>query len=720
MPKSGEDTQLFSSFTAASKTQWREAAVESLRGKSLEKLQSQTYEGLELEPMYWPSDVEGLKLIDSLPGAPPFLRGTRVTGAGWSVCQELLSVTPEAFNAEARADLERGQDALGLVLDWPSRRGLDVDQAPAEQVGRGGTSLCCLDDYHHALDGVDLGATALHFDVGPTAVPELAHLAALVAAAPEEQELELSKLRGCVGADPLGELAATGELSIPLPLAWDMMAASARWALDRAPGLRTALVRGCLYHEAGASAVEELGAAIATGVEVIRALGDRGLRVDQVAPQLRFTFSLGANFFMEVAKLRAARVLWAQVVEAFGGDAAVQQMEIHGRTSGWTKTTCDPWVNMLRNTTEALSGVLGGADSLHVRPFDEHLRPGGEFSRRISRNVQLLLSQESHLSHPIDPGGGAWYLESITDELGRAAWEFFQEIEAEGGMARALQTEMVQRRIAAVADSREIALGQREDVMVGTNKYPNLDERPLDVPDIDPKAVQGARLDALERYRTATASADDHTAALEALSCHEQRTDAGLIDAVIAAVEAGSTLGDMLLALVGEGGEGMTIEPLVVGRASEPFEQLRDAADRHAARTGRRISVFLASIGPLRQHKARTDFSTDFFAVGGFEVLSNDGFDTAEAAARAALSSGAPIVVICSSDDAYPEVVAPLTRAIKAERPEVTVILAGRPATAELEASWREAGLEHAIHLGSNCSELLAELQERTGVTDER
>lgn len=719
MPNDVDKKALFSDFEPVTREQWLDKAIASLKGAPFEKKTiTKLYEGIDLQPMYWQHDLETVDHLGTSPGSPPFVRGGEPGGyvaKPWSICQELSTATPAELNAAALADLQRGQTALGIVLDGPTTRGLDVDQAAKDEVGVGGTSLCCLDDLRQALVEIDLAQTPLHIHAGATALPILAHIVALL----EEREAPLESLSGCVGADPLGELALRGNLQIKLDQAFDVMTAVADWASTTTPKLRTVLVRGCPYHDAGASATEELAAAIATGSASLRAMVARGLPVDRAAKQIRFTFSLGTRFFVEIAKLRAARLLWAQVVEAFGGSAEVQRMEIHARTSAWDMSVYDPYVNMLRNTTEAFSAVLGCADSLHVRPFDEPLRPATEFSRRVSRNVQLLLMQESHLTHPADPSGGSWFIEKLTDELARKSWARFQEIESKGGMAGALESGLIQSWLKETLELRAKNLAKRKDVVIGTNKYANLQEKPLEKPEVDMDARARNRVDALLRFRTSTESADEQTSKLEAIVTHEDHCSPDLVRAAIEAVTSGATLGDLSLAICGEGATYGNSEPLEPRRSGDAYAALRRWTEERKAETGASLPVFLANIGALPQYKARADFSTGFFEVGGFDVVNDGGFETAEDAARAALESKAPVVVICSTDAVYPEVVPTFVKNIKNTDSTVTVLLAGRPAK-EQTAAYEEAGLDDAIYLGSDCLGLLQTLQSKIGAKDER
>ena len=687
----------FAEFTPPSQEEWLKTAQASLKGAPWDKVVfTKTHEGITLKPIYRQEDLSGLAQVDSLPGQAPYLRGIEAGGFithPWHISQELPGPSPAQFNQVAREDLTRGQTGLSLVLDQAGRQGLDPGSAPAQLVGAGGVSLANAADLAAAFLGIDLTAVPLFCQAGANGVPLMACLAAALASVGRDAK----RLSGCVGGDPLGELARRGELELSLDRAYDAMAALTSWALDQAPQLGAVWVSASGYHNAGANAVQELGCALATGAAYLRALIDRGLTVDQAAPRFWFGFSLGGHFFMEMAKLRAARMLWAQVVEAFGGGEDAQKMRIHGRTSAYTKTVYDPYVNLLRNTTEAFAGVVGGVNSLHVACFDEAVRPPQEFSRRVSRNLQILLQQEAHLTHPIDPAGGSWFVESLTDEVASAAWAWFQELEAAGGMAAALQAGLPQKAIAQVAAGRQANLGIRKEVLVGTNMYANLGEKPLESEPWDQAAFASARARELAGAQAPPPSLSGQ--------------GADLVAQAIKAAQSGASLGALSQALAGDG-QRPQAEPLAIHRAAQAYEELRTRglALRSA---GANLKVFLANLGPIPQHKARAEFTTGFFEVGGFEVLSNLGFATPQEAASAALDSGAKIIVICSSDKAYPQLVPPLCQALKQKDPSLFVILAGKPA-AEHEPAYRQAGLDDFIFVRGNCLALLGQLQERS------
>ncbi len=709
-PEAGPDAPSFAEFPATDYNAWREAAEAALKGGSFEKkLITKTHEGIALQPMYRAEDVAELPHMGSLPGFAPFVRGTDVLGykhQPWEVSQELKDATPEAFNQALRADLERGQTAVNMRLDLATLLGEDADAAEPGLVGKDGLSISCLKDLTEALDGVDLEQTPIIIQAGASGLPLLSMVLAML----EKQGRSAKKLRGCIGSDPLGELAGSGRLPRSLKGAYEDMAQLTRWAAAEAPGLRTVVIRSYPYHDGGSNAVQELALSLATGVEYLRELQARGVTVDQAAPRILFAFSLGSNLFMEIAKLRAARMLWAKIVAAFGGSEDAQKMHIHTRTSGWNKTLYDPDVNMLRATTEAFSGVLGGCDSLHIGPKDEIARVPSDFSRRVARNTHTVLREEAGLTRAVDPAGGSWYVENLTDTLARKTWELFREVEKQGGVAKALSAGFPQQQIAAVSDQRAKGYAQRRDIFVGTNMYPNPTDDPLTPEILDHTALQQQRTAKLKAFRQGV-NADARQSALDKLA---KATPDDRVKAAVAAAAAGATLSDLCSALATGETSDPLLTPVTIKRGAEPFENLRRRSEEFAKRTGSLPKVFLANMGPIPQHKARADFSRGFLQVGAFEVIGNDGFETTDQAVRAAIDSGAGAVVICSTDKTYPDLVPDLAKGLKAAKPDITVLVAGYPAD-HVEA-FKAAGVDDFIHIRANCYELLNKLQNKMGV----
>jgi len=443
---------------------------------------------------------------------------------------------------------------------------------------------------------------------------------------------------------------------------------------------------------------------LAAGVEYLRELHNRGIDPAVAAARVRFSFAIGPQFFTEIAKFRAFRLLWSRAVSAFGAKVgASAKSAVHARTGRWNKTVYDPQVNMLRVTTEALSAVFGGCDSLHIGPYDEVAGATDDFSRRIARNVHTLLAKEFHFTATADPAGGSWFVEKLTDELARQAWTLFQEIEQAGGLAAALRRGTPQQLVAATAEEKGEAIAQRRAGLVGTNLFSNLKAEPLAVKAADP-SFQARRAEAIKARRGAAPKRS------------RAASWSGLFTAALAAAANGATVGQ--LARLGRDPAApaeQVISPLTPKRAATGFEDLRRAADAFARRTGARPQVFLAKIGPGKQHKPRADFSAGFFAVGGFEAMSGEAFATAETAAQAAAASGASVAVLCSTDETYPALVPVFARAVKAARPGLIVVLAGLPADPAVVDQYRAAGVDEFIHVRANVCDVLARLLQQMG-----
>lgn len=708
-----QSDRLFGEFPYTSYEEWRKVAEKSLKGASFEKkLINKTYEDIEIQPIYWPSDVEDLPHMDSLPGFPPYVRGNEPLGyllKPWEVSQEISGGEPAALNQAARHDLERGQTEFNFLLDQAGLAGLDADEAVAEDVGCDGVSISTMADLAKVLEDIDLIETPVYIQAGTMGLPVLALLGAYM----RHQGKSTEKLRGCIGMDPLGLLARAGVLPYSLEDAYDAMAWLTAWAEERAPLLQTVLVQGRPYHDAGAGTVQELAFAAATASEYLGEMLARGISADTAAERIRFSFSSGSDYFLEIAKLRAARLIWTQIAGAFGASEKAQKMYLHVSTSAWNKTIYDPYVNILRLTTEAFAGVMGGADGINVGAFDQAVRPADEFSRRVSRNIHLILNDEAKLTIPVDPSGGSYYVEKMTDAIARKAWALFQEVEAKGGMSKALQEGFPQGQAAQTAARRRANIARRKDIFVGTNMYPNTIEKPLAVNPADHKTIKRRQAELLAGYR-AVVPEEKLQAALGVLIGAKKEGGAGVVEAAVEAALSGATLGTLACVMQTEGAVVPSVTAVNIHRGAEIFESLRQASETYRDKNGSPPRVFLANMGPIPQHKARADFSAGFLEVGGFEVLKNDGFPTVEEAARAFVDSGAPIAVICSTDDTYPELVPPLAKLIKEARPDAAVLLAGYPA--DLIDTFKQAGVDDFIHVRANCYELLLKLMKREGV----
>ena len=464
-----KDLMKFSEFPVPTYEEWRGVTEKSLKGKSFDTLLTKLIDDIILEPMYQERDLEGRVIAANQPGEFPYTRGISSERRTWKVSQELSAPTPHLVNEIAKHDIARGQNVYHIVLDENVKQAKDLS---LEGDIQSGVPIYDRTDVEQLFSELDVTAQPIHFDTGEVSLPLLAAVSSLL-----ESESDLNKLEGVLAADPIHQLAKAGEVTYSLEQSYDHLATAARWAKEKSPLLRTVLVQTYAYHNGGASPAVELACALSTGVAYVQALIDRGIQVDDVGKSISFAFSIGSDYFSEIAKIRAARTLWAAIMAEFGGDEESQKMVIHARTSAFTKSAQDTYVNMLRGTSEAFAAAAAGVESLHVSAFDEAVQVPSAFSRRIARNTSLILQEEAHIDKTIDPAGGSWYVEYLTDQLAKKAWESFQEIERAGGMVAALQEEIVQKWVNEAWEKRLAEVETRKRTIVGVNQYVNLDEK---------------------------------------------------------------------------------------------------------------------------------------------------------------------------------------------------------------------------------------------------
>ena len=726
---------------------WRTEAVAALKGASFEKrLLTPLSEGITLQPLYTAANSAGSAGAESFPGAAPFVRGARTLGHRldpWEIVQELPYATPGNLNEALRQDLAHGQTAAVLIFDAAGRQGLDPDDAPAGKIGLGGTSIATLADLDQALSGIDLEHVPVFLHAGPAVLPAAVLLAALL----RRRGQDVTRLRGSIGTDPLAN-ALAARAAFDLVRMHDDLATLTAWAEQQASPVKTLTAWGARWHDAGANAVEELAWTLASAVQTLRAMEARGIPPAQATTRFLLGFAVGSRFLVEIAKLRAARLLWARVTEACGCPEAAGSVFILARTASANLSAIDPHTNILRTTTEALSAVLGGCDGLTVLPYDRPLGLPSERARRVARNTQLILREESRFDRVIDAAGGAWALESLTSELAEKAWRLFREVESEGGLCRLLETGRPQAHAAEAAEGRRRAVASRREILVGVNQYPNLGE-PAPIQQLPAvEAIVAERVATLRRHRDdARRVASEASLRRVAALAGQVRSDAAagqvpgaggrteIIEAAVAAALCGATLGGIFAALhpassedTGSsepaqlGREGGSVPgprlvrfpPLAARRLSADFEALRiEVRNLRAAAESRGQTapeVFLANLGPHAAYLPRLEFARSFFALAGFSVEGDGQFDAPGLAAKAAARCGARIACIVSTDDHYAEAVPVLAAALKLARPGMRVLLAGLPAEQEQVEAWRRAGVDEFIHLRADAHAILAAL----------
>ncbi len=610
--------KLFSDFSPVTTEQWMEKVTADLKGADFEKkLVWKTNEGFKVKPFYRKEDLEGLKTTDALPGEFPYLRGNKKDNNEWLVRQEIRVDDVKDANAKALDILNKGIDSLSFHV-----KAKELNAAYLEML----------------LEGICAECVELNFSTCQGHVVDLANLLVEYF---QKKGYDLNKLHGSINFDYLNKMLAKGkEKGSLVDTAKALIAATAVL-----PEYRVINVNALTLNNAGAYIYQELGYALAWGNEYMNQLTEAGIPAATVAKKIKFNFGISSNYFLEIAKFRAGRMLWADIVNSYlaeGDCKCAAQMKIHAETSSFNLTVFDSYVNLLRTQTEAMSAALAGVDSMTVVPFDKAYETPNDFSERLARNQQLLLKEESHFDKVIDPAAGSYYIENLTVSIAKQAWDLFLAVEDEGGFYAAVKAGKVQGAVNASNKARHEAVAKRKEILLGTNQYPNFTE------------LAGEKRP------------------LEAVCCCG-------------------------------GGHHDTCEKdvpsLNFNRAASEFEALRLQTET----SGKRPKAFMLTIGNLAMRQARAQFSCNFLACAGYEVVDNLGFSTVEEGVEAAVAAKADIVVLCSSDDEYAEYAVP---AFKALNGRAMFIVAGAPACMdELKA----AGIENFIHVRVNVLETLKE-----------
>lgn len=603
---------LFEDFPPVSTKEWEDKIQVDLKGADYEKrLIWKSPGGLKIKPYYRAEDLENLPHTKVLPGESPYVRGKKIKYNDWIIRQDFETTDPTEANKFALQAIEKGVDAVGF----------NATEVTAEA------------EMKTLLNGIDPETTQIHLVHGKSYPELLDYLIAVTGS---------KKSTGSLNFDPLGYFVLYNKFYGSKEGNFQEAKTVIEKAKSKLPGFFVLGVNGQHYHNAGASAVQELAFALAQGNEYLVRLTDEGLSVDDIAPRMQFSFGTGSNYFLEIAKLRVARMLWARIVKQYqpaNGDS--EKMQIHAYTSNWNKTLYDPYVNLLRTTTEAMSGSIGGADSITVEPFDNTYKRPDEFSYRMARNQQIILKTEAYFNKVADPAAGSYYVENLCDSIAKAAWDLFLEIEDKGGFIRYASNGLIRSEVEEVCQKRDMDIAMRKQVFVGTNKYPNTGERKLDK--VEPRAKL-SDLSGLRQYR-----------------------------------------------------------------GTQAFEALRMAVENHANKGFEIPRVFMFTYGDPVMRKARASFASNFFGVAGYKIIDNLGFPDIESGVKAAIKSGAEIVVLCSSDPEYTEM-APAASQIKQQSPGTQVVVAGNPKEAMDELN--QAGVDHYVHVRTNVLESLTRYNE--------
>ena len=623
--------KLFSDFSPVSTEKWMEKVTADLKGADYEKkLVWKTNEGFKVKPFYRMEDLEGLKTTDALPGEFPYLRGTKKDSNAWLVRQEMKVVCPKEANEKALDILNKGIDSLSFHI-----KSADLSAETIETL----------------LNGICAECVELNFS---TCQGHVVQLAEILVAYFQKKDYDVKKLQGSINFDFLNKMLTKGKEK------GDMVqtAKALIEAIQPLPFYRVLNVTALSLNNAGAYISQELGYALAWGNEYMNQLTEAGIPAAVVAKKIKFNFGISSNYFLEIAKFRAARMLWANIVASYqpeclrdcsnkganGECRCAAKMKVHAETSTFNLTLFDAHVNLLRTQTEAMSAALAGVDSMTVTPFDVTYQAADDFSERMARNQQLLLKEEAHFDKVVDPAAGSYYVENLTAAIAKQAWELFLSVEEEGGFYAAVKAGKVQAAVNESNKARHKAVAQRREVLLGTNQFPNINEIAGDKKPLEATCCCGGQS-----------------------TCEKD------------------------------------VPTLVFDRAASQFEALRLETEA----SGKRPKAFMLTIGNLAMRQARAQYSCNFLACAGYEVVDNLGFESIEAGVEAAMAAKADIVVLCSSDDEYAEYAVP---AFKAVGDRALFIVAGAPACMdELQA----AGIENFIHVRVNVLDTLKEFNAK-------
>lgn len=617
-----ERDKLFSDFPPVSTQEWTDKIMADLKGADYEKkLVWRTNEGFKVKPFYRREDIEGLKTTEGLPGEFPYIRGNKKDNNAWYVRQDIRVNNLEEANAKALDILNKGIDSLEFSV-----RKADLSAGFIRTLLKG---ICC-------------ECIELNFS---TCQRHTLLLARLLTDYFKEQGYDPRKLHGSLNFDPIGKMMQKGkDVGGLIPEAKELAE-----TLRGYPNFRCVAVNSLMLNNSGAYIYQELGYALAWGNEYLRQMTEAGVPAELAAKKIKFNFGISSNYFMEIAKFRAARMLWANIVAQYQPahqDACM--MNVHAETSSFNLTLFDSYVNLLRTQTETMSAAIAGVDSITVTPFDKVYETPNDFSERLARNQQLLLKEESHFNRIVDAAGGSYYIENLTVSIAEEAWKLFLQVEDEGGMLEAVRKGIVQEAVNASNKARHEAVSKRKEILLGTNQYPNFNEL-----------------------------AGEKNPLEDACCCGNGKEQAH--------------------------GCGRSFPALDTGRAADEFEALRLETEH----SGKRPKAFMLTIGNLAMRQARAQFSCNFLACAGYEVIDNLGFPTVEEGVDAAIRAHADIVVLCSSDDEYAEYAIP---AFKVLAGRAMFIVAGAPKCME---ELKAAGIENFINVRCNVLETLREYNKR-------
>ncbi|MBF8273089.1 MAG: methylmalonyl-CoA mutase [Magnetococcales bacterium] len=661
---------------------WKAATEKGLKGKPASSLEWSTPDGITIKTVYTKADVENLRSQDTLPGFAPYLRGPHTTmyaGRPWTIRQYAGFSTAEESNAFYRRTLAGGGQGVSVAFDLATHRGYDSDHPRVVgDVGKAGVAIDSVEDTKVLFDSIPLGTISVSMTMNGAVLPVLASY--VIAA--EEQGVPQDQLRGTIQNDILKEFMVRNTFIYPPTPSMRIVGDIIEYASKHMPLFNTISISGYHMQEAGADASLELAYTLADGKDYVKTAVERGMGVDDFAGRLSFFFAIGMNFYLEIAKLRAARMLWCEIMEDFGAKKASSKMlRTHCQTSGWSLTFQDPYNNVMRTTIEAMAAVFGGTQSLHTNALDEAIALPTDFSARIARNTQLVLQEEAHITHVADPWGGSYMMESLTQQIADKAREVMKEVDQAGGMVKAIEAGLPQRRIEEASARRQANIDRGLETIVGVNKYKPKDEKAIDAFKVDNKAV---RLSQIDRINKVKASRDQSkvNACLEALTQAAASGKGNLLELSINAMRVRCTLGEVTQAMEKIFGRHTPHTSTVSGVygkvwADDPqWLDLKKDVDAFAAKEGRRPRMLVVKMGQ-DGHDRGAKVIASAFADAGFDVDLAPLFQTPEEVAEQAVENDVHVVGVSTLAGAHNTLIPQLIQELKKKNAEDVVVVCG-------------------------------------------
>ncbi|MVO16971.1 methylmalonyl-CoA mutase [Parasedimentitalea huanghaiensis] len=662
--------------------EWRALAEKELRGRAVDDLNWQTLEGIEVKPIYTEEDTADLPHMGSMPGTGPFTRGVKATmyaGRPWTIRQYAGFSTAEESNAFYRRNLAAGQQGVSVAFDLATHRGYDSDHPRVEgDVGKAGVAIDSVEDMKILFDGIPLDKVSVSMTMNGAVIPILASF--IVAG--EEQGHDKSLLAGTIQNDVLKEFMVRNTYIYPPEPSMRIVSDIIEYTSNEMPKFNSISISGYHMQEAGANLVQELAYTLADGREYVRAAIKAGMDVDKFAGRLSFFFAIGMNFFMEAAKLRAARLLWHRIMTEFGAKSERSKMlRTHCQTSGVSLQEQDPYNNVVRTAYEAMAAALGGTQSLHTNALDEAIALPTDFSARVARNTQLILQEETGITNVVDPLAGSYYVESLTAELADKAWELIKEVEDMGGMTKAVASGMPKLRIEESAAKRQAMVDRGDEVVVGVNKYQLDKQDPIEILDVDNMAVRDSQIARLEQIR-ATRDTAACEAALEAVTtCANE--GGNLLAAAVEAARARATVGEISMAMEKEFGRHRAEVKTLAGvygaayEGDEGFAAIQKDIENFAEEEGRRPRLLVVKMGQDGHDRGAKVIATAFADIG-FDVDVGPLFQTPAEAAQDAIDNDVHVIGISSQAAGHKTLAPQLVQALKdAGAGDILVICGG-------------------------------------------